>query len=166
MRFLKAVLIVAALPGPAISRAQDSGFGLGIVLGDPTGISWKAWLNNGRALDGAVAWSLGGHTAFQTHVDHLFHNYDLIKLNKGRMPLYYGPGIRLRIWGDDRHWHDGRWHDTGSRLDLAIRVPVGLAYQPANAPLDIFFEIAPAVGLVPSTYFDFDLGLGARFWFR
>lgn len=166
MRILKLFVLLIAFVSWGTARAQNSGFGLGLVIGDPTGVSWKAWLSGDRALQGAVAWSLGGHGAFQTHVDYLFHDNDLIHVNKGRMSLYYGPGARIRVWGDDRHWHGGRWHDSDSRLDLAARIPVGLDYGSAGAPIDVFFEIAPVLALVPSTYFDFDFGLGARFWFR
>jgi hypothetical protein len=39
-------------------KAQDSGFGIGIIAGEPTGLSGKLWLGGNNALDMAAAWSL------------------------------------------------------------------------------------------------------------
>ena len=42
---------------PITIKAQDSGIGLGIILGEPTGVSLKSWVGRREALDVAVAWS-------------------------------------------------------------------------------------------------------------
>ena len=41
-----------------LSFGQAEGFGLGVVLGEPTGISFKSWTSAHGAFDGAVAWSV------------------------------------------------------------------------------------------------------------
>ncbi len=145
--------------------AQRSGFGAGLILGEPTGISVKGWLTSDRAVDGALAWNLGNGGAFRVHADYLFHKYDLITVSKGALPLYFGPGLRMRFWNDGRHWRHGEWYDENGRVDLAVRFPVGLAYQFDGAPVDCFAEIVPALGLLPATYLDFDFAIGARYWF-
>ena len=40
------------------SRAfsQSSGFGIGVIIGEPTGISLKHWMSQTTALDAGVAW--------------------------------------------------------------------------------------------------------------
>ncbi|MBL7952344.1 MAG: hypothetical protein JNM62_11570 [Flavobacteriales bacterium] len=92
---------------------------------------------------------------------------DLIKVGKGRLPLYYGPGLRMRSWNNGRYWHRGRYYDhDGTHLDLGIRFPVGLAYLFDGAPVDVFLELAPTLDLVPSTSVDFDGGIGFRYWFN
>jgi hypothetical protein len=161
----KCTLAAVALVSGSSIHAQDSGFGLGFILGEPTGVSFKSWLSSERAIDGAVAWSLGHGTAFRVHADYLFHSYDAITVSKGKLPLYYGPGVRLRIWDSNRYWRGGEWHDADGRADIAVRFPVGISYQFDGAPLDVFLEVAPALGLLPSTYFDVDGGLGLRYWF-
>lgn len=149
-----------------LTKAQSNGFGAGIILGEPTGISLKGWIAEDRAIDGALAWSLRSGSYFSIHADYLFHNMTLILINKGRLPLYYGPGARLRSWTGHRHWHNGRWHaHDGSRASLGIRFPVGLNYLPENAPVDIFLEVVPALDLLPSTTFDIGAAIGARYWF-
>ena len=165
MRTLTALPAAIAIAAGLRLHAQDSGFGLGFVLGDPTGISFKGWVAETRAVDGAIAWSLGDHDSFNFHVDYLFHSYNAITVSKGRLPLYYGPGLRMRFWEHGEHWHHGEWHHEDGNVDLGVRFPVGLCYQFADAPLDTFLEIAPVIGIVPSTYFDMDGGLGLRYWF-
>lgn len=164
MKYLLAFILGCAL---ITASAQDRGFGLGVIVGEPTGISVKGWISDERAVDGALAWSLFGHSWFSAHTDYLFHNMRLININQGKLPLYYGPGLRLRSWTGGRYWEHGRWHSyNGGRAALGVRFPVGLAYLPDKAPVDIFLELVPTLDLVPSSSFDITGAIGVRYWFR
>lgn len=160
----KAAVLSFGMLASIAACGQSSGFGAGIILGEPTGISLKGWISADRAVDGAVAWSLLESGYFSVHADYLFHNMDLIHLAKGKMPLYYGPGLRMRTWHNgyyrDRHHYSER---TG--LSLGVRFPVGLAYLPAKGPVDIFLELVPGLELAPATWFDITGAIGARYWF-
>lgn len=153
------------------ASAQDSGFGLGVMIGEPTGLSMKTWVASDRALAFGVAWSLSRSRYLHVHADYLWHKMDLIHVNKGKLPLYFGPGLRMRAWRDG-HFHDhGRGHDHDhdydghGHVDLSIRFPVGLAYLFEGAPVDVFLEVVPNLDLLPDTYVDFDGAIGGRFWF-
>lgn len=159
--------VVASTMYLCTASAQDSGFGLGVIVGEPTGWSGKVWIAGDRAVDVGLAWGLWHGGYMHLHADHLFHNMDLITVGKGKLPLYYGPGLRLRTWSDGRYWHRGRYQDhAGTRVDLGVRFPVGLAYLFDAAPVDIFLELVPTLDLVPATGFEVDGGLGLRYWFR
>ena len=54
----------------AMAHAQD-GLGVGVILGEPTGISLKAWTSDKHAVDAAVAWSFSENDSFQFHADYL-----------------------------------------------------------------------------------------------
>ena len=163
---MKYVPLIILLSISTLLKAQSTGFGAGIMVGEPTGVSVKGWISGDRAIAGGLAWSLRGASYFSVHADYLFHNMELIKLNKGRLPLYYGPGVRLRSWTSDRYWDRGRWNDyDGSRARLGVRFPVGLDYLPENSPVDVFLEIVPALDLLPSTSFDVGAAIGVRYWF-
>ena len=163
---MKYMLLGLALMLSIMLKAQSSGFGAGIIVGEPTGISLKGWISSDRAIAGGLAWSLRGASYISVHADYLFHNMNLIKLNKGRLPLYFGPGVRLRSWTGDQYWDHGRWNDyDGGRARLGVRFPVGLDYLPENSPVDVFLEIAPALDLFPSTSFDIGAAIGVRYWF-
>jgi hypothetical protein len=74
------------------TSGQSKGFGAGIMLGEPTGISLKNWISKTNAWDAGVAWGFGENGAFHLHGDYLWHKYDLIKVDKGILPMYYGVG--------------------------------------------------------------------------
>ena len=127
-------------------------FGLGIIVGEPTGLSGKLWLSKTSAIDGAVAWSFEGEDAFHLHGDYLLHSFNLIRVDKGKLPLYYGIGGRIKFTEDD----DAR---------VGLRIPVGLAYIFSGERVDIFLEIVPLLDLVPDTDFSLNGGIGVRYFF-
>ena len=57
------VFLLGIIALPITLGAQDSGFGLGIIFGEPTGISFKGWIGRRAAFDAAVAWSFEGEGA-------------------------------------------------------------------------------------------------------
>ncbi|MCB0408549.1 MAG: hypothetical protein KDD34_10110, partial [Bdellovibrionales bacterium] len=64
---MKALLRIAILSSFMFSLsayAANKRFGLGIVLGEPTGLSGQYWLSKNRAIDGAAAWSLNEESSF------------------------------------------------------------------------------------------------------
>jgi len=52
-----ALLVILFFCTPTV--AQDRGFGLGIIVGEPTGLSFKKWSGDTTAIGGAIAWSFG-----------------------------------------------------------------------------------------------------------
>jgi hypothetical protein len=98
------IVVLAMAVGPLAAMAQGSSFGLGIMVGEPTGISWKYWSGGDRALAGGVAWGLSNNGYFHLHADYLFHKMDLIPVSTGKLPLYFGPGVRMRTTTATSTW--------------------------------------------------------------
>jgi len=150
----KALVFVSSLAfvlaGGPPSAAQDRGAGLGIVLGEPTGLSIKSWTGRTTAFDVAVAWSLGRDGSLHIHADHLIHDFDLFKTRRGRLPVYYGIGGRIRFEDKTR---------------VGVRLPVGMCYIFENAPFDIFVELGPVFDVVPRTEVTVAGFLGFRYYF-
>jgi hypothetical protein len=156
-RVLLAVIMTAAsfaVPA-ARSHGQKGGTGIGFIVGEPTGISVKRFLTRDTALDAGAAWSLLEKSRFHLHADYLFHNFDILKrefeVSEGELPLYYGVGVRMRFEDDIR---------------FGVRLVAGVSYRFEEAPLDLFFEVAPIMDLVPETELNGNIGFGLRFWFR
>jgi len=145
------IVFLSMLIIPASVRAQSKGWGLGVILGEPTGISFKTWLNKDRAIDAAAAWSFGGNDAFHLHADYLFHNRTLLNFDKNMIPLYYGIGGRLRFQDESK---------------FGVRFPLGITFFIREAPIDIFLELVPILNLAPSTELDFNGAIGARYYFH
>jgi hypothetical protein len=144
------ILMFIVMFFPCAVLAQDQDFGLGFMLGEPTGISFKKWTGNKTAIDGAVAWSFSGQDSLHLHADYLVHSFDLIKVEKGRLPLYFGLGARLKL---------------GDPTRFGVRIPVGVSYIFEGASLDIFFELVPILDLAPDTDFKISGGIGIRYYF-
>lgn len=132
------------------AQAQPRGFGLGVIFGEPSGISAKSWLDKGTAVDAGLAWAVGREDALHLHGDYLFHDFDLLQVDRGKLALYYGFGARIRFENDSV---------------IGARVPVGLNYLFARAPVDLFFEIVPMLDLIPDTSFEMNGGVGVRYFF-
>ena len=145
------------------SVAQDRDFGLGVIIGEPTGISAKLWTSPVNAFDFGLGWSYGGdrignyngsynggdRTHF--HMDYLWHSFDAIRSTE-RFPLYYGIGGRINS-------------GAGYNSSLAIRGVFGIEWMPRSTPVDIFLEVAPSLELTSSTGFGMDGAFGARYYF-
>ncbi|HEY6438249.1 MAG TPA: hypothetical protein VIY47_16780, partial [Ignavibacteriaceae bacterium] len=125
--------------------------GAGIIVGEPTGFSFKYWLTEKTALDAGLAWSFLDENAFQIQADYLIHNFTLIKISEGKLPFYFGIGGRLKFSND---------------VIFGIRVPVGLAYILKDAPIDVFIEFVPILDLVPKTDFTISAAIGGRYFFN
>ena len=131
---------------------QESGFGIGVDLGEPSGISVKAWVAKNSAICGAAGWSLTEERHFNINVDYIFHNFELIKFEKGKLPFYYGFGVRVKTKEDEK-------------AKVGIRIPVGVDYFIPNTPLDIFFEFVPVLDVIQETEMYLNGALGIRFFF-
>lgn len=151
MKKINFAIIIFILLFSSAVHTQNKGVGVGIIAGEPTGLSFKYWLSDKTALDAALAWSFIDGGAFQIHADYIIHNFFLVSVPEGKLPFYYGIGARLK---------------TSSESTLGVRVPLGLAYLFQNAPIDIFFEIVPILDVLPKTDFNLNAAIGGRYFFN
>ena len=147
-----------------VSFAQDRTFGLGVILGEPTGLSAKLWTSPTTAFDFGLGWSVGGDrigghydgsynggSRVHFHMDYLWHSFDAISSTE-RFPVYYGIGGRINS-------------GAGYNSSAAVRGVIGIAWMPRQTPIDIFFEVVPSLQVTSSSGFAIDGGLGARYYF-
>src|SRR5262245_17209508 len=133
--------LVLFLAGAGRAMAQDKGFGVGVIIGEPTGLSMKFWQTRSTAIDFAAAWSFIDESAFHLHADVLWHKFDLIDVGEGKLPLYFGLGGRVKFI--DGNSDDDVW--------VGIRFPVGLDYLFESVPFDAFVEVVPILDLAPES---------------
>ena len=130
-------------------------FGIGVIAGNPDGITGKYLMNNNRAIDVGFGWKTSGDKEYQIYGDYLFYKYDLIKVPHGKLPLYFGVGARYINYRED----DGKDNKFG------IRIPVGIEYLFWESRLGAFAEFVPVLSLTPDTKFEFGSGIGIRYFF-
>lgn len=156
---LLALMLIVFLPQS--SRADDYGpqsrrVGVGIIAGDPTGVTVKGYVAPRTAINGIASWSF---------IDDAFTligdvTYDLLEIDTRSQPLslpfYVGAGGKFVA---------NNKNTPGSDSSFGVRVPVGVAAQFEKIPLEISVEVGPGIELVPETEFDITGGIAARFYF-
>jgi hypothetical protein len=151
--------VVAARAEAEDDDAGDKGvLGLGLIIGEPTGISGKYYLADDTAVDAAVGGALIGG-GLQIHADYLWHPWILERKTDFVLPAYFGIGARvLAQTGGERDDH----------VALGARVPVGILFDFTSIPLDVFVEVAGVLDYrTKGDAFGLDLnaGGGARYYF-
>jgi hypothetical protein len=142
------------LQAESVFAQADTGnggnLGVGFMVGEPTGVSVKAWNNDRSAFVIGAAWSLGGrHEALHMHLDYLQHSW-FKDVDEGSLGFYYGLGGRAIFTKDAM---------------FGIRIPLGLTYVFGSIPFDIFVEAVPILDLTPDTEFAGNGAIGLRYYF-
>lgn len=147
------------------ARAQQRELGLGIILGEPTGLSAKLWESRTDAWDAALAWSFLNTGQFHVHVDRLWHQTDIIRTSLN-LKTYVGVGGALSFVGEDSdYWKDRSGERRRSATILAARIPVGITLATNSNALEFFLELVPQLNLIPATHFSIGFGIGGRYYF-
>ena len=105
-----------------------------------------------RFAGGKVKFDEGGTAILQ--LDYLWHNFDIIQLRNGEMPLYIGLGGNLVLQ---------------NTVEIAARLPVGISYifDKRNVPIDIYLQAVPTLWFPNGGNSTFDVygELGAHYYF-
>jgi len=132
---------------------------LGLILGEPTGLTGNIWLTPSTSVDWAAAWSFREKASVHLHADYLRYPMRIASDGETVGHLYYGLGLRFRV----RETEHPAVEDAGL---LGVRVPLGLRLHGGHEALAFFLEIAPVLNLVPETSFGANGALGVRYVFR
>lgn len=158
-------LLVAPRVALAQARPGNAGFGAGIILGEPTGLSAKYFFDPHWALDVDLAFSFIDEAVYPT-VDGLYHFGSLTSGSTWVRP-YIGGGAMMRADNGDEEDDDDRRRDRDNDEDsfsagLRFTAGVSILFTP---PIEIFADISPGTWIVPETEFELAAGLGARYYF-
>lgn len=125
-------------------KAVSKGAGIGIIVGTPTGISFKYWLYRKEAFDAVIGWSNGRYMHF--HMNYLYHFPQPSK--EAQMIPYIGIGGVIKV----------------KENDLVIGARVVGGFEIYYYPVGVFGEIAPVINILPPGA-EANIGLGLRFYF-
>ncbi|HCD51909.1 MAG TPA: hypothetical protein DEQ34_05650 [Balneolaceae bacterium] len=128
------------------AQSKNDNFGLGLMIGEPTGVSIKKWLSERTAFDIGAAWSLNDFETLHLHSDFLIHTpFD----DNPGLTFYYGAGVRVLFAKDP---------------GVGIRAPLGLSYQFDSIPFDLFLEAVPILNLTPYISLAGNGAIGMRYY--
>lgn len=169
MRVAIAPMIVAVLAGPVAAdeepivdldpQPEKGTFGLGLIFGEPTGVSARLYVKDDQAVQAAIGLAFIG-AGIHGHVDYVFHPYILATRSSFVLPVYIGPGVRAIQYRDGRE---------ANYFAFGARGVVGILFDFTKIPLDAFVEVA---GVIEYRTRDGDhfggainVGAGARYYF-
>jgi hypothetical protein len=153
MRKLVLLVVMLALAAPA-----SADVGLGVFVGEPTGLDLKIGLSARGGLDMVFGWD-----TFRDSRDHYAHVTYLATLAVGHGNSVIVP-IRLGLGG--AIYDDGSF-DNGT--NLAVRAPLQIGLKFRHSPIEVYGEVA-----LKLTFYDehdnrddvdLDGGIGFRVYF-
>jgi hypothetical protein len=131
----------------SLPEKAKSEIGIGIMLGDPTGISGKYWLSEKSAVSLGISWSV-----IKERLTLLgSYNKEIeikTEIKEGKFFFYPGVGLFVNI-----------------PSSFGIYIPLGLDFNFKKYPINVFFEIDPGIKILPETTFSIFGYIGARYVF-
>jgi hypothetical protein len=178
-RFLGIALALGLASGalaPRSAAAADygsEGFGLGLFLGQPSGLTLAGNFGGGHMVQGYVAFELVYRDSFILMADYIWHPNIIVSNATLDLSWHFGGGVVIGTWLHDYYYDCARWDrnhcvewEHGTRVMFGLRMPFGLDLFFHPVPLELYFEIAPGIEFFPVLP---DLiifgGIGLRYWF-
>lgn len=161
-KYQRLLLVLSIVIVIQCSQAQSRNFGIGLIIGEPTGISAKLWTSSENAFDFGLGWSMDGYDRYNDryynhnnsrvhfHMDYLWHAFNVIHSTQ-QFPLYYGIGGSVNS-------------GSGYTSTIAVRGVFGISWLPRDTPLDVFLELVPTLRLTNSSGLYIGAGIGARYY--
>lgn len=163
-KFLFIIIIVFISSNCLFSQGpKGRDFGFGIILGDPTGLTGKIWIDRENAVALSVGNSYFG--ALRITGDYLWH---FNSFNSKVVTLYAGPGAVIGI-GESGGWiykkkGDYYWARNENDIGIGVRGIFGINIIPRNSPIEFFAEVGALVGVIPSFGSSAEGAIGIRFY--
>ena len=166
----KFIISIALLFAPLLTIAQDSQefgekkessskFGAGVIFGEPIGPTVKYYFDSNHAADAGFTYSFLSY--FLIYADYLYHfpgTFEKHLKQLKNVAPYIGVGGGIRI--------NTKTPSPGDEKTAAfLRVPFGAEWMPENAPLGVFVELVPGLGIIPDIFLLFQGGIGIRYYF-
>ena len=123
---------------------------IGVVLGEPTGFSFKIQKDKNFVFDSGLS--------FNTKDNYVFLNFDFLKYDytkitskeiTGKFPIFYGLGLKFE--------------NTKKETEVGLRFIGGIEYIFADIPFNIFIKISPTLNLISETSLEIAPSLGVRY---
>lgn len=143
------VICLLFIAQPASAQRATGDVGIGVQLGQPTGLTVKVY-NPGTSVDFLAAWDLDDFFFLNVHAI-----YDTHLNPQETVHFFYGPGGFVGI------------RDRGPELedDVELGVSGNFGFDFMIDKFEIFLQGTPRLALVEATEFDLGGGAGFRIYF-
>jgi hypothetical protein len=156
---IAAAVLAAASPARAGHPVDKGVFGIGLAIGEPSGINAKLYLKDDQALQATLGFGFFGFSSYQLDVDYLFHPWIIQDKESFVLPVYLGPGVRFVDY-----------QTAGSSFFApGLLAVIGLLFDFKTVPLDAFVEGGPILeyrfGSQHTAALSFTGAIGVRYYF-
>jgi hypothetical protein len=129
-------------------------FGLGIVLGEPTGLTGEVVVSEAQSVDAALSFE----EDIYLHATYLFHQKQITPVQGARWTWYVGAGAFF----EDRDTKPDPIDDGDDDVFIGPRGSLGSKMRFKNQPFEVFAELALNLALISETDSDLGIALGGR----
>lgn len=161
------LMLFIPLKSWAMESAESSSgrLGLGVVFGDPTGLSVSYKQDSRNEFDGGLAYSFSNFVLIFADYHVRFQRaFSSTSLASAGIVPYLGVGGVLFVASQSQRTN-GTFFSNSSSAGFGVRIPFGAEWFPRQTPLGIFAELVPGLGLVPGVFGFFQGGVGIRYYF-
>ena len=151
--------LILSLMCVAEADARDRSWGLGFMIGRPSGLATQVPLTRQSALNTSLYYDLRD-PSIDVHLDQIFISS---RPYFTYIYPYFGWGGYLEIMAPHHDDHHGHSHHSEGDFDISARVPVGIEF--GRHHWRGFFEIAPSVLLLPALRLHIGGSIGVRYHF-
>ena len=153
-RTLTVILVLAALTFGV--QAQSYKSAIGLRLGDPSGITFKTFINSTNALELIAGTGYWGHNFAVTG----FYQWQNPTNWAPNLDWFVGPGAHVGFWND--YWKDE--YNTG--ILIGFDGIIGLEYTFDDIPLNLGFGVGPTLQVTSGPgFFYWNGGFSVRYIF-
>ncbi len=158
------MVLCSCLMLPSLAFAKT--WGLGAVIGAPTGLSANYFINETRTIQSTLAYDFGGDDDLQIASHYQWRINDL-NIEKLKLGWFYGAGARLAFKDHDHHHRHGHEHndDHDGHVDFGPSGTIGLFHEFIDVPLEVFLKANLTLNIIEQTDVDGDLMLGLHYNF-
>jgi hypothetical protein len=143
-------MILLSLPGLSKNRK----YGLGVIIGEPTGISGNYRLNTQNNISAALAFN----SDIYMHGIYSFQKPNSFKVDQFKFGWYFGIGGQLQFKKDTSDNNEKKYF-MGPRGVIGVNLPI------ERDEFDIFGETALFLSILPKTDVIISLSVGGRIYF-
>ncbi len=159
-----AAVILPLFPSSMTAQPKIPSFGFGASFGDPLAITLKGSAGGSNAWDAAIGRSWFAGT--RIHGDYLWAANAFSSSKAGMYfgvggIIGFGRGTGIIVKGKGGEWY---YYEDEDATAFGVRVVGGLNFMPFTAPVELFVEVAPVYGLIPTNGFGTELSFGFRYY--
>jgi len=127
---------------------SDKHYGIGIIIGNPTGLNGMLRLSDKSFLEASVAWNIVDTSYLMITASYVFYSFSF-SIESLNFPIYLGPYVAII---------------AGDVSGVGIGFEAGVSYFFEQIPLEIFIELIPGITILPETDFFINISIGVRYW--